>query len=386
MGHVRDRWMIPGPSGRKVRGPRYGHGKRWQARWIEHGEERSATFTTRDAAEHHLAVQEVGGGGPSRHAMTVSEFAALWEQGQVHYAPSSAHAAHQRLHVMLLPTLGDKYLSEVTRADMQALVGAWAKSHAASTVRQSFSFVNSMFTAAVRDGLLAVSPCVEVNLPRKRAQRVQPLTADQVRQIAENVPDWYRSMVVVAAATGLRSAELRGLTVDRVVGGDVRVDRQMVDVVRGRPVFGPPKSEAGERNVAMGATAAAALQHHLDAYGTGVEGLVWVTRQRGPVNRHRAADIWHGAIDGLGLYPSQRSGFHQLRHYHASLLIAAGFSPKAVAERLGHDDAAETLKTYAHLWPADHDRMTDAIDAAMTGPSWSVSEHSGDLSARSLGP
>ena len=386
MGHVRDRWMIPGPNGKKVRGPRYGHGKRWQARWIEHGEEHSATFTTRDAAEHHLAVQEVGGGGAQRRAMTVSEFAALWEQGQVHYAPSSAYAAHQRLRVMLLPALGDKYLSEVTRSDMQALVGAWTKTHAAATVRQSFSFVNSMFTAAVRDGLLVASPCAEVNLPRKRVQRVQPLSADQVRQIAENVADRYRSMVIVAAATGLRSAELRGLTVDRVVGGDVRVDRQMVDVDRGRPVFGPPKSEAGERNVAMGATAAAELARHLETYGTGVEGLVWVTRQRGPVDRHRAADIWHHAVDGLGLYPSQRSGFHQLRHYHASLLIAAGFSPKAVAERLGHDDAAETLKTYSHLWPADHDRMTDAIDAAMSGPSWTVREHSDAESHAQLGP
>ncbi len=52
-----------------------------------------------------------------------------------------------------------------------------------------------------------------------------------------------------------------------------------------------------------------------------------------------------------------------LRHFHASLLISAGLSVTAVAERLGHADPAETLRTYAHLWPTDQERATAAIEA-----------------------
>lgn len=56
-----------------------------------------------------------------------------------------------------------------------------------------------------------------------------------------------------------------------------------------------------------------------------------------------------------------------LRHHHASLLIGAGLSPRAVADRLGHKDVAETLNTYSHLWPSDQERALDAIEAVYGG-------------------
>jgi integrase len=41
---------------------------------------------------------------------------------------------------------------------------------------------------------------------------------------------------------------------------------------------------------------------------------------------------------------------HDLRHLHASMLIAAGANPKYVADRLGHSNASFTLDVYAHLF------------------------------------
>jgi len=46
------------------------------------------------------------------------------------------------------------------------------------------------------------------------------------------------------------------------------------------------------------------------------------------------------------------------------VLIGAGCSIKAVQESLGHATASETLDTYAHLWPADEDRIREAVGAA----------------------
>jgi integrase len=43
-------------------------------------------------------------------------------------------------------------------------------------------------------------------------------------------------------------------------------------------------------------------------------------------------------------------GLHQLRHFYASLLIAAGRSPKEVQERLGHATTRGDAATYVHLW------------------------------------
>ena len=40
-----------------------------------------------------------------------------------------------------------------------------------------------------------------------------------------------------------------------------------------------------------------------------------------------------------------------LRHSCATLLLAAGESPKVVAERLGHSTVTLTLDTYSHVLP-----------------------------------
>ena len=55
---------------------------------------------------------------------------------------------------------------------------------------------------------------------------------------------------------------------------------------------------------------------------------------------------------------------HDLRHHFASLLLAAGGSVVAVAERLGYEDAGLVLSTYGHLMPDSEDRTRRAIDAA----------------------
>ena len=44
--------------------------------------------------------------------------------------------------------------------------------------------------------------------------------------------------------------------------------------------------------------------------------------------------------------------FHDLRHTHASLLVAAGTPIKVVSERLGHAHPGFTMNTYQHLCPA----------------------------------
>jgi len=42
---------------------------------------------------------------------------------------------------------------------------------------------------------------------------------------------------------------------------------------------------------------------------------------------------------------------HDLRHTHASVLLAAGVPVKVVSERLGHATVTITLETYQHIMP-----------------------------------
>ena len=47
----------------------------------------------------------------------------------------------------------------------------------------------------------------------------------------------------------------------------------------------------------------------------------------------------------------QRIRFHDLRHTHATLSLAAGVPIRVVADRLGHSSPAFTLRRYAHVLP-----------------------------------
>jgi hypothetical protein len=58
-------------------------------------------------------------------------------------------------------------------------------------------------------------------------------------------------------------------------------------------------------------------------------------------------------------------GFHQLRHFYASLLIRHDESVKTVQLRFGHASAVETLNTYSHLWPDSDDRTREAVELVL---------------------
>jgi integrase len=81
------------------------------------------------------------------------------------------------------------------------------------------------------------------------------------------------------------------------------------------------------------------------------------------LHRHRFNTVWRKACSAAGL--PKGTGFHDLRHFYASALIASGASVKVVQARLGHKSALETLDTYGHLWPQDEDLTRRAIDAVL---------------------
>lgn len=58
----------------------------------------------------------------------------------------------------------------------------------------------------------------------------------------------------------------------------------------------------------------------------------------------------------------KRIRIHDLRHSHASNLIAEGVNIVAVSKRLGHSDISMTLKVYTHLLQKTNDEMIDIVE------------------------
>lgn len=361
--------MKRGPGGKKVRSARWGKGKRWQARWIDPlGEEGTKVFASKDAAQGHVSAMEVSVRSgtyvdPKQGKVTFREYAERWRADQLHHRRATVEQAESRLRLHVYPAIGSMPIANVRRPQVQACVNDMAKKLAPTTVEVAYGYMATVFKSAVLDGIIGSTPCVKINLPEIARKKVVPLTVAQVERICRNVSPRYRAAVIVCAATGLRQGELFGLKVAHIEGSCDNVILRVEEQVDG----GAPKTDAGERRVAIGLHASRALWGHLATYQEGIGGYVFSTPRRTRVTRSTAGDVWRAATVGMGL--KDRSGWHELRHHHASLLISAGLSVVAVAERLGHRDATETLQTYGHLWPTDHERAVAAVDAALAGLS-----------------
>ena len=167
----------------------------------------------------------------------------------------------------------------------------------------------------------------------------------------------------------MRQGECFGLTVDRIdfLRRTVLVDRQLV-TISGRPPFlAPPKTAASVRSIPVPTVVVDALAAHLAEHPPLEDGFMFVTDAGRPIRRTAFGDVWRAAVKAAGAPTG--TGFHELRHYYASLLIRHGESVKVVQARLGHASASETLDTYSHLWPDSDDRTRAAVDSVLFADS-----------------
>jgi integrase len=62
-----------------------------------------------------------------------------------------------------------------------------------------------------------------------------------------------------------------------------------------------------------------------------------------------------------------RVRFHDLRHSHATQLLASGVHPKIASERLGHASVGITLDLYSHVTETMQGDAALRLDSAMQG-------------------
>lgn len=94
-------------------------------------------------------------------------------------------------------------------------------------------------------------------------------------------------------------------------------------------------------------------------------------KQTNPLVRRRSrpepSQIFKAAVRKVGL--PECTTTHDLRHHYASVLLLAGESVVAVAERLGHQNANLVLSTYGHLMSDSEERTHSLLSPApQVGP------------------
>lgn len=347
---------------------------KWRARYRDpDGREHARHFDRKADAERWLTKIEhdkLRGEylDPGAGRVTFAAFAEQWLDAQAFGAKTrEGTASHLRAH--LLPAFGRMELRHIRPSTVQSWVGAASRDLAASYVRLLLTTLSSVLSAAVEDGLIARNPCRSkaVQAPSVDDRRVVPWTVERVEAVVAAMPARYRATAVVAAGCGLRQGEafgVRPMDVD-FLGRRLHVRQQVKHVTGQGTVVDSPK-RGRTRTVPLPGSVAVSLSEHLRCYPPeGDGGLVFTNSDGGPLNRGSFNDrVWRPALRAAGVEPTRDTGFHQLRHHYASVLLASGVSIRALADYLGHEDPGFTLRVYCHLMPADDDRARQAVDAA----------------------
>lgn len=372
MGHIKDRWYS-GRGDAKKPTSRHGNGLRWQIWYQVDGREKcGGSFAVKAVAQRKLIELESsvnrGAWVDPTDQTTVEDYARRWAASRA-YKPTTERRVHQQIENHLAPTLlGPRRLVSVLPSDVQAWAAELCKTLAPSTVEMIVNMLKAVYAAAVLDRLVASSPVVRISIPRTDAPRIVPLTIAQVRQLVDAVPARNKAMVLAQAGLGLRLGELLALRAQDVdfLRRTVRVEHQLAEHTRERV---DPKTPRSRRTIPLPTMVAEGLAEHMRIHPPlkdgslfyGNNGRVYGHSMYGTKTLKRTVDRLTAAEGST--FPAGSTS-HDLRHHYASVLLAAGESVIAVAERLGHDDATMVLKVYGHLMPDNEDRTRKAIDDA----------------------
>jgi integrase len=313
--------------------------------------------------------------------VTVAAFLERWlehMQGQV--SPRSLERYAELARKNLAPLLGGLALAKLQPAHISA---AYAKALtsgrrdgkgglSARTVTHMHRVLHEALQQAVVWRLLANNPAAFVKAPKVQRAEMKTYDLAQTAELLEALRG-NRMFIptILAGLCGLRRGEIAALRWHHVDfdAGSISIE-QSAEQTHAGVRYKPPKSGRA-RTVAMGATVAAELRAHRLAQvqallSIGVrltdESFVVAQADGSPMQPNTLTHNWVIECAKIGL---PRIRFHDMRHSHATHLLASGVHPKVASERLGHSKVGLTLDTYSHVLPNMQAGAAALVDDAL---------------------
>ena len=276
-------------------------------------------------------------------AMTFGEFAVKWEEAVLPtYRPSTRYFYRTVLHDHLVPQFASHRLTDIATPDVQIFINQKAKRYAPAVLHHIRATLSRTYTTAKSWGYVDSNPALGVRLPQRRG--VLPkitLEPSQVMKILEHLEEPHRTIISVAAVTGLRASELFALK-----WPDVDFARRLLFVRRTyyRGEFGLPKTNSSERVVPLGAVLVTALERHQKTQRRFAMDLVFPNAIGRPYeSANLLKRVLHPTLKALGL---PKAGWRVFRRSVATALSEMREPVRTAQQVLGHSSAQTTLAYY----------------------------------------
>jgi integrase len=357
------------------------------------GKRRIATATVRGdrkAAEKELRklLHTIDTGehvDPSR--LTIGEWLEQWlETVRAEVAPKTHERYGEIVRNFLIPALGNYGLTKLAPTHIQSAYNGWAAGGrldgkagglSPQTRRHIHRILRTGLARAVEQQIIARNPAdvFKKRLPKVERRELVTLTADQSAQLLEAIAHsrvyW---PVLLALSTGMRRGEIlavRWKNVDLELG-TLRVVESLEQTKTGIR-FKAPKS-GRHRAITLPGYAVEELRQLKREQAEAL--LALGVRQtsntllccRADGEPHQPLSLTYEFARFMRrLKDLPRVRFHDLRHSHATQLLASGVHPKIASERLGHASVGITLDLYSHVTDTMQTEAASKLDSAMQG-------------------
>jgi integrase len=321
---------------------------------------------------------------PSRRTVAV-----FLDQWLTHMRPLVAPRTHERYSELIrnniTPLLGTVILAKLQPIQIST---AYAKALASGrrdgsgglsprTVHHMHRLIRQSLQQAVRWRMLIRNPAEAVDPPKVEAATMQTYDLAETAALLEAVRGTrLLAPTILAVLCGLRRGEiiaLRWRNVD-LAAAQLAVVESAEQTTAGVRIKETKTGRA--RTVALSATVIAELRLHrkeqaeeLLKFGIRQSDDMFVAaRPDGQLIQPRS--LTHEWQKFVARHRLRRIRFHDLRHAHATHMLASGVHPKIASERLGHSSVGITLDLYSHAtrgMQADAAALVDdALQAAIT--------------------
>ena len=325
------------------------------------------TRAGRRSAEQALAdlAAELGGDPESLTVARVLEQYRILRSAEWSPSTLAGYGHHTKA---IIGAVGDVPVAALSGPALEVVYAGWVTDGSSpGTVRRRHAVLAAALADAERRGQIVGSPARRVRLPATRPKSTDdlPLMGEVLAALGGLGHDRLAMAVRLALATGARRGELVGLRwrpdVD-LVAPSVSIHGSIAVADGGRLVR---KSTKGGRPRVLSIDRGTA---DLLA-GWGGEAprgpvLGSPTEPGEPWHPGQVTLAWHRHRDAVGLGAVR---FHDLRHIHATTLLAAGVPVATVAARLGHASTRMTFDVYGHAIPAHDQIAADVIGGILGG-------------------
>lgn len=285
--------------------------------------------------------------------------------------PTTRQQYRMILDTYIYPTFGDEPLDLISADDVNRWYDALAPGK--ETIRsQAYSLLRTIFTSAASERPEPLIPYNPAHIRgagnTTRLHKVGPASLAELETIVEELPERYKLMALLAAWCAMRFGELTELRRKDI---DLRENRVKITrgVVRvdGKFIVGPPKSDAGVRDVAIPPHLLPAVKAHLkDHTKPGKDALLFPAAE---TESHMAPSTLYKVY-----YPARKAAgredlrWHDLRHTGAVLAAQTGATLAELMGRLGHSTPGAAMR-YQHA-AADRDtEIARRLSALVAGSS-----------------